>query len=135
MKRLSCLLLLVFSVCFVTGCPQQTNKAPKMAKVSGTVKMDGQPMGGGEVRFSVTGQPPKSLEVKDGAFSGEVYVGKNLVEVVWDVDGGPHPMNPNEKLKVNKIAEKFWGPSSALSEEVPEAGKSDLKYEVTSAKK
>jgi sialic acid synthase len=67
-----------------------------------------------------------------GVFSGEVFTGKNRVEVVWDVDGPPNPMDPSQKVKVNKVAAKYTGVNSPLSTEVPSEGKTDLKFEVTS---
>jgi len=102
-----------------------------MAKVSGTVMLDKAKMPSGEISFSVPGQGPKTLEIKDGAFSGEVNVGKNLVEVSLMQDGPPHPMDPTQKLKVNQISEKFWGAHSTLSAEVLAAGATGLKFDVT----
>ena len=137
MNRLVGSFLLLSITCLPLGCNKTTGpKGPPLAKVSGTVTLDGQPMAGGEVRFTAPGQPPKSLEVKDGSFSGEVYSGKNHIDVVWDVDGGPNPTDPKaEHLKVNKISPKFLGPSSPLSADIPESGRSDLKFEVQSARK
>jgi hypothetical protein len=104
------------------------SKGPAAAKVSGTVTLDERPMQGGEVRFSIPGHPPKALEVKDGAFSGEVLSGPNTIEVVWEVEGSrPHPMDPTQKLKDNKIDAKFSGPNSPLKQDIPASGASDLK--------
>jgi hypothetical protein len=106
-----------------------------LATVKGTVNLDGKPMTGGEIRFSVSGQPVKSIEIKDGAFSGQVYTGKNLVEVVWDQDGPPNPMDPSTRIKVNVISPHFSGANSALSADVGANGATDLKFEVTSARR
>jgi hypothetical protein len=122
--------LLVTSV--LVGCSGNQGNTPPLAPVSGKVTLDGKPMGGGEVRFSVPGQPVKVLEVKDGAFAGEVFTGKNGVEVVWEVDGGPNPMDPSTKLKVNKVDAKYLGPNSPFSEDIGKEGKSDLHFKVTS---
>ena len=133
MKRMACLSLLVFSF-FLAGCPDSGPKAPPVAKVSGTVTLDGKPMTGGEVRFNAPGQPAKILEIKDGAFSGEVFEGKNQADVVWEKDGPPHPMDPNTKLKVNVVDARFSGPNTPFKPEVGATGANDLKFEVTSAK-
>src|ERR1022692_2749757 len=68
---LACLFLLVVS----SGCTPQNVPPPPTAKVTGKVTLDGKAMAEGEVHFSVMGQPPKICPIKDGAFSGEVFVG------------------------------------------------------------
>jgi hypothetical protein len=134
MNRWSCVLALLVSALPIAGCAEKGPAPPALAKVVGTVTLDGQPMDGGEVRFNVIGQPPKALPVQGGAFSGEVYVGQNQIDVVWDKDGPPHPMDPSTRIKVNVISSQFQGPNSPLKADVGEAGVSDLKFAVTSAK-
>jgi len=134
MKRLCGTLVVLVGVCLVGGCGDTTGGKPATAKVSGTVMLDNAKMPSGEISFSVPGQGPKTLEIKDGAFSGEVNAGKNVVEVSLMKDGPPHPMDPTKKLKVNQISDKFWGGNSTLSADVPAAGATDLKFEVTSKK-
>jgi hypothetical protein len=93
-------------------------------------------MGGGEIRFSLPGEVPQSMEIKDGAFSGQVNIGKNRVEVVWDKDGPPNPTDPKAPpVRVNAVAEKYSGPNSPFTVDVDSGGKSDLKFEVKSARK
>ena len=134
MIRFSAFLLGVVSVLLVTGC-DDSHKPPSLVKVSGKVTLDGQPMSGGEVRFNVAGEPVKSLPVNDGAFAGEIYVGQSTVEVIWEVDGPPHPMDPTQRIKVNSVDPKFSGPNSPFKKEIPAGGATDLSFEVTSAKK
>jgi hypothetical protein len=128
-------LLLAVLVCVVvSGCSGGSNKAPATATVSGTVLLDNQPMAGGEVRFSVSGEPTQIVEVKDGSFSGPVYIGKNHVEVVWEKDGAPNPTDPKAAaMRVNVVSDKFSGPTSPLTADVDASGKSGLKFEVKSA--
>ena len=134
MKYLSCWFLIACLVLLV-GCDSGP-ALPKRAKVSGTVTLDGQPMDGGEVRFRAEGQPSQILEVKGGAFSGEAFVGKNQVDVVYEKDGPtPHPMEAGKFLKVNVVDAKFTGMSTPFTPDVPATGTSDLKFEVTSAPK
>jgi len=132
MRHLACVFLFCSVAWLLAGCKKNTGNATKMAPVKGTVNLDGKAMAGGEVRFSIAGQAPKILEVKDGTFSGEAYVGKNHVEVVWEKDGPPHPMDPNTRLKVNAIAPRFSGPESPFKPDIPAGGSSDLKFDVTS---
>jgi len=130
MKRLCGMLVVLVGVCLVGGCGGTTNKPPATAKVSGTVMLDRAKMPSGEISFTVQGQGPKTLEIKDGAFSGEVNAGKNLVEVNLSKEV-PHPMDPTQKIKVNQLSEKFYGAYSTLSADVPAGGATDLKFEVT----
>jgi len=136
MKRLPGAVILVVLVWCVVGCGKRTPPGPPLAKVNGKVNLDGKPMAGGEVRFSVSGQPVKSIEIKDGAFSGEAHTGKNRVEVVWEKDGPPNPTDPKlPPIKVNVVDPKFSGMNSPFNVEVPATGASDLKFDVTSARK
>jgi len=137
MNRLVGSFLLLSIPCVPLGCNKTAGpKEPPLAKVSGTVTLDGKPMGGGVVRFHAADQPAKSLEIKDGAFSGDVYVGKNRVEVVWEKDGPPNPMMPDgPPIKVNAVAPQFSGMDSPFNVDVPAGGKSDLKFDVTSARR
>jgi len=135
MKRLARSLLFLSVVCIVAGCGKP-NAPPPTAKVSGTVNLDGKPMQGGEIRFELAGYGPKNLEITNGTFSGDVFVGKNRVDVVWDKDM-PNPMDPKgPPVKGgNAVDPKFLGPNSPLNAEIPAGGKSDLKFDVTSARK
>ncbi len=122
---------LFFVVSLFVGCSGSPVKPPPaVAQVSGTVLLDGSPMSSGQVTFTAPGQPPKSVDVKDGKFAGEVHAGKNLVEVTSAVDA-PNPMDPKgPPVKRNKVAGTYQGPSSPLKADVPESGKADLKFEV-----
>jgi hypothetical protein len=73
MHRFTGTILLCGAIAWTVGCTPENAKAPPLAKLSGTVKMDGKPMEGGEVRFAVPGQPPKAVPITNGAFSGEVF--------------------------------------------------------------
>ncbi|MFO0863240.1 MAG: hypothetical protein U0744_01025 [Gemmataceae bacterium] len=131
-----CLPAFIIGTCFfaLLGCPGSSHAPLPTAKVKGNVKLDGKPMPSGDLRFSIPNQPVKTLEVKDGAFAGEAYVGKNLVEAVLEKDGPPHPMDPKTKLKVNSIGEKFYGPNSTLKAEVVAGENPPFNFEVTSKK-
>ncbi len=134
MYRFACTAV-TFSILFWSvGCTPESPKAPPLAKVSGTATLDGKAMSGGEVRLAVPGQPPKIIEIKDGAFSGEAFVGKNVVEVYLAKDGPPSTTDPKTPTKINAVDAKFTGPNSALKSEVTKDGPNEFKYEVTSSK-
>ncbi len=130
MKRVACLLPLALAAALV-GCQEEGPAPASVAPVSGAVTLDGKPMEGGEVRFLISGQAPQVLEIQNGAFAGEAYVGQNQVHVLWEKDGPPNPMNPETPLKVNLVSPKFSGPSSPFQVDVPAAGATDLKFAVT----
>jgi hypothetical protein len=125
--------LLVVSLALV-GCSGRPGPPP-LAKVQGTVTLDGVPMEGGEVRFTSPNQPTKSIPISNGSFSGDVYSGKNRVDVVWDVEGPPNPTDPASKMMVNKVSPEFLGPSSPLNADIQPKGATGLKFEVTSQKR
>jgi hypothetical protein len=131
--------LFVATMAFLTGCGgggASNVAAPASSKVSGTVQLDGKPMAGGEVRFHAPGQPVKILEIKDGAFSGDVYPGNNRVEVLWQKNGPPNPMDKNlPPMVINTVAPEFSGIQSTLKQDVPVSGSTGLTFEVKSAKK
>jgi hypothetical protein len=133
--RLSALGLLVCALGVLAGCSDGTVPPPAKAPVSGTVTLDGQPMGGGEVRFNLVGQPVLTLPVQNGSFSGEVFVGDNRVEVLWEKEGPPHPMDPSQKLMVNTVDPKFSGPQSPFQEKIPAEGATGLTFAVTSGRR
>jgi hypothetical protein len=120
-------------VLLAAGCGPGQPKPPPLAKVAGTVTLDGQPMEGGEVRFSVAGQPAQVVPVQGGAFDGKAFVGQNQIEVVWEKDA-PNPSMPDTTMKVNSVSSEFQGAGSPLKAEVGKDGATDLKFAVTSAK-
>jgi hypothetical protein len=134
MNRLACVAAIMILPWCVTGC-SKAPPGPALVKVKGTVTMDSQPMAGGQILFTVQGQPARSINIKDGTFEGEVHNGANLVEVMWNQDGPPNPMDPSSRIQVNVVSNKFWGPHSTLAVVVPSTGANDLKFEVTSNKR
>jgi hypothetical protein len=133
--RFLCATLFCAAATCLLGCSSDGPKAPPTAPVKGAVSLDGKPMGGGEVRFTAPGELVKTIEIKDGQFAGEAFVGKNRVEVVWDKDGPPNPTDPTTKMKVNAVSNRFLGPNSPFQFDIPAGGKSDFKLDVTSARK
>lgn len=135
MNRLLCIGLVAALPWCLSGCQNSAQTAPAQAKVSGTVNLDGKPMESGEILFSVAGQGPRTLEIKNGTFSGEVFTGKNRVEVMLQTDGPPNPMDPNTRIKVNAISPEFWGPNTTLHADVISSGATGLNFDVRSARR
>lgn len=108
MHRFVSVISFSLALCVVGGCstPQQSAPPPS-ATVKGTVTLDGKPMETGEIRFGVMGQPPKVSPIKGGEFSGEGYVGANLVEVVLMKDGPP---STTEKVICRSSAVRVTAP-------------------------
>ncbi|WP_254509192.1 hypothetical protein [Anatilimnocola floriformis] len=124
-------LVIGMAIVAIVGCGAGSNKLPSQAEIAGTVTLDGMPMTG-ELRCYVGNEPPITLPVSGGAFTGKVFVGANRIDVLSTVDGPPHPMDPTERVKVNIVDPKFSGPNSPFKQDVPAAGLKDLKFEVTS---
>lgn len=134
MKCFSCLFWSLAVAVLVAGCSKNKgSQPPPLAPVKGTVTMDGKPMAGGQVRFNIPGFGPKSLEVKDGVFQGEVYTGKARVDVVWDKDGPPNAMYPGTPTKVNAVSDQFSGPNSPFNFDITQNGIPDMKLAVNSS--
>jgi hypothetical protein len=130
--------LLVLVVCMgivvalTSGCTPAVPKPPPAATVKGTVRLDGKPMKSGDIEFEIVAQPSKTLKIEDGVFSGEVFAGKNTVRIHIYKNGPPIPTDPEKKpMKIESLPEKY-NLKTTLSADVPEGGKSDLKFEATS---
>ncbi len=120
--------LVVVGLALVSGCSGTTITAPPVAKVSGTVNLDGKPMPEGTIRFEVMGFPPKTSTIKDGAFTGEAYSGKNRVDVVLEHDGPPSTTDPKVNIKINVVAPK------ELSADVTAGGANTFTFDVNSVR-
>ena len=126
MRRLAC--LPCFFLALALGCTPQNAPPPTTAKVTGKVTLDDKAMPVGEVRFTVMGQPPKICTVKDGAFSGEAFIGKNRVDIVLEKDGPPSTTDPKTPTRINTVTHKN------LEAEVKE-GPNTFTFEATSLAK
>jgi len=129
MRQIVCVTCLLLGVVWIVSCTPQNAPPPSTAQVKGTVSLDGKPMQKGEVMLSVTAQPPKTLEIKNGTFEGEVFVGKNSIEVVLHKPGPPSSTDPNTPTTINAV-----GSCTPNSLDIPKGGASDLKIDAVSAK-
>jgi hypothetical protein len=122
----------VLALAWNSGCgPEQQRGAP-VANVKGTAHIDRKPIPTGEIHFSMTGVPPRVLEIKDGAFSGEAPVGKNQVEVFIYAEGPPAAKYGGTRAKINTTSERYWGPKTTLSASVNASGANEFKFDITS---
>jgi hypothetical protein len=130
MNRLGSVLgLFVVVVLVISGCtPPQNAPPPFVAKVSGKVNLDGKAMPEGEVSFTVSGQPPRVIPIKDGEFAGEAFVGKNRVDVVLEKDGPPSTTDKKEPTKINAIQH------GKLEADVTKDGANAFTFDVKSSK-
>lgn len=106
---------------------------PPTADVKGQVKLDGKPLPDGEISFSLAGEIPHLLPIKDGAFSGKAYVGKARVEIRAFKAAEPVIMDGkvvNEGSKENTLPAQY-NASSTLTADVSAAGPNDFTFEVT----
>ena len=124
MRRTALMLCFLFLFLAGAGCTTPQNApAPKLAKVSGTAKVDGKLMKEGEITFTFPGQGPKSFEItSSGTFSGEVYAGKNQsvdIRAYWWMAPQPPPMPSNRPKSTNLLRTssrlKFPKPGKVIS--------------------
>ena len=68
-------------VLLLTGCGGKSG-GPAMADVKGKVTLDGTPLATGKIVFDEgPGIPAAELDIKDGAYSGQVSVGSKTVRI------------------------------------------------------
>ncbi|WP_029629767.1 hypothetical protein [Zavarzinella formosa] len=115
------------------GCsPAPQASGPPVGNVKGIVNVDGKSVPTGEIHFGMAGVPPKVLEIKDGAFTGEAPVGNNKVEVFIYVEGPSSEKYGGARSKKNSIPQKYWGANTTLSAVVTAGGANDFKFDITS---
>jgi len=117
------------------GCGE--TKAP-LAKVSGTVLVDGEPLDQGTIDlFGEAGATPQTFEVKNGKFQGEATLGKKKVAVHASREGKPTMMDKDEVPGSNKherIADRF-NKNTTLTAEVTASGMNPSEFKVEETKK
>jgi len=113
---------LLLCLCLLAGCTGK--KVEKMVAVSGTVKLDGKPLDDGTITFvGDPGTQPHNLTITNGAFNGEVRVGKVKVEIrAYETKKAPATATGGAtETKDNYLPEKF-NTKTTLTAEVSEAG-------------
>lgn len=127
-------MMLVGVVCLV-GCGEPE---PTVSPIKGTVTLDGTPMPVGEILFRGQDQAApvsRTLNINAGEFQGDVQPGKYKIEIFSYEIVPPAPTDtgytPPEPMKINRIPPK-WNSLSVVVVDVPQSGKDDFKFAVTS---
>jgi hypothetical protein len=68
-----------FILAAVVGC--QGGDKQTYANVKGKVTFNGKPIEKGQITFAVEGRPPSTMDIVDGAYSGQAMVGSNKITV------------------------------------------------------
>ncbi|QDV16517.1 hypothetical protein Pan153_11470 [Gimesia panareensis] len=134
----------------VSGCGTSTDTPPRAA-VRGIVKLDGDPLSEGVIRFIPSGanQGPKStVTIREGIFNvDEEYgpvVGMNRIEIESTDDGG-YAFDDEQalerlkkegvkKIEVVKVPPQY-NKRSTLTKSISAEGENDFTFELTSTKK
>jgi hypothetical protein len=114
------------------GCGSEQKGAAPAAQITGTVTLDGNPVPAGEIHLGMAGVPPRVLQIKDGAFSGEAPIGKNQVEIFIYEEGPPSEKRGGARSKKNIAPEKYWGQETVLEATVEAGGTNEFKFTLTS---
>jgi hypothetical protein len=104
---------------------------PPTAKVKGTVSLDGKSVPTGAIQFGQPGVPSQGLEIKNGAFAGEVPVGKAQVEVFIYAEGPASEKYGGAKSKTNIAPQKYWGTNTTLSADIKPGDANEFKFDLT----
>ena len=123
-------LLVAFAV---LGCGEAP---PKMSAVAGKVNLDGAPMEQGEIFLSGQGTViTQTLAITKGEFKGEIVPGTYTVQIFSYVEVPPTPdatgYVPPDPIRNNVIPAQ-WNTGSTLSAVIPDGGKTDLSFDITS---
>ena len=125
------LLLIALLAFLIGGC----DRSPPMAPVSGTVTLDGEPLDDAIVELDAgDGTPATSLDIRNGAFSGDVLLGKKTLRFFAMRPTKPDPtLSPSDvQAPVENILPDRYSLNSTEQIDVPSAGLSDLSYQLTS---
>lgn len=131
--------LLVFAPLLIMGCGPGSRPEIETAPVSGTVQLDGQPLGDAQVNFLTDDYAGVATTDASGKYELEAQPGENIVYVVKydsadpDFDetmagGADQPGAGPKQL----LPEKFSDPeASELRFTVPDAGSNDANFDLT----
>jgi hypothetical protein len=125
------LMLCLFGL--VLGCGGGPTAA-KLAEVSGTVKVDGQPIPEGSITFhgDTPGSQPFSMDIKNGSYSGKATLGikrvqfASLKEVVQKFTAKDGPGYDTADKVQNVLPSKFTTESKEVAEVKEGANKIDF---------
>jgi len=134
-------LVLLMLVVLVAGCGPARRPTVKTAKVSGTIKMDGQPLADAQVNFLAAEYAGVANTDATGHYELEAQPGANKVYVVKYEGVGPNfdetmigsSDAPGASGPKQLVPKKYSEPASTeLEFTVPDAGSTDANFELTS---
>lgn len=136
MMRVWCGLVCLLCVCLLAGGCTDTKKEPPTTTVSGKVLLDDKPMPDGAITFD--GDPgtiPDRLEVKNGAFSGKVKLGKKKVLIhAYEMKPAPKSATGSaagKEVQTNILPARF-NDKTTLTADVTESGVNPSEFKVES---
>ncbi|HEY0983553.1 MULTISPECIES: hypothetical protein [unclassified Schlesneria] len=148
-------LIVVFFVGLVQGCGGSKTVAEKIVPASGVIKLDGKPVAGINIRFTPINETKSvggawAVTKDDGSFTVMHWTNKEgitpgsyMVSFSRMVKQDGSPLGPNDSPAMVRaketIAARWNNPGDKMAEmtrrvDVPEAGKSDIEFSITSAK-
>jgi hypothetical protein len=131
MSKSFCVFVFLLLCAVISQIACSPAKIPK-AIVKGEVKLNGKAMADGEISFVFGGEPPETLMISNGTFSGEITIGEKRVEIRAYREGKiPETATLKEPIKENYIPERF-NSASTLKATVSESGVEPSKFDVTS---
>lgn len=122
----------VLALCLILGCKER--KALQLAKVSGAVTLDGQPLAEGVIVFTKFGEIPKELPILKGRYEGKVYVGSNHLQfAVYRKQKQKAASGPGaDQGSLENILPSRYNQESMESREVTEKGPNEFDFAVQS---
>jgi hypothetical protein len=121
---------LLLACLVLAGC-SSGSKETEPVQISGTVKVDGNPLPEGSISFvGEQGTVPDVLTIQNGTFEGKAKPGKKKVEIRgFRAAKAPPTATEPEDFKENYIGEEF-NTKSKLTAEVTESGVNPSSFDV-----
>jgi hypothetical protein len=122
----------VLALVLILGCKERSGL--QLAKVSGAVTLDGQPLAEGVIVFTKFGEIPKELPIVQGRYEGQVYVGPNHLQfAVYRAKKQKGASGPGaEQGSLENILPSRYNQESMESREVTEKGPNAFDFALTS---
>ena len=123
-------------ILIILGCGGKKPDGTPTAEVKGKVTLDGAPLASGKIVFDEGPTVPSTeLDIKDGAYSGQVQVGSKTVRISAFKDAAPQkgaPKGPGyDTMQVNILPAKYNKDSKEVRE-VKAGGPNEFDFAVTS---
>lgn len=127
-------LLLASAAALLAGCGGGSSL--KLVPVSGTVKLDNQPLKDGMIVFTREGEAPREIAIADGKFRGEAYAGQNHIQFAAyrplgkpKASAGP---GADEGVSMENTLPARYNQESKEFKEVTAGGPNEFHFELTS---